>query len=235
MSATLKRPFPLPLPASTSRADAIRDNDWAAFRQLSELHDHWTLKAWSPGQSGYYWYLTFDDAELVDLVSRCQAALVDDGIDPVPTDGLHLTVLGFGKTSEVSDDQLSEVVAAARETLSDQAAFDLEIGPLTGSRSAIRFSVAPWDPLLNLHGRLRDAVATTRPANMPPQTTEFRPHLGIGYVNRQQCAAPLISSVAALRGLPPVTARVDRVSLVELRREGRAYRWNDQAEIPLGG
>ncbi|MFQ6326961.1 hypothetical protein ACLMAL_12575 [Nocardia sp. CWNU-33] len=94
--------------------DAITGNDWSAFCNLSTLHDHWTMKPWSPGQAGYYWYITFDDPKLRDLVSRCQATLAHDGIDPVPLDGLHLTLLSVGKVNEVSNDQLSGIVDVAR-------------------------------------------------------------------------------------------------------------------------
>ncbi|WP_433600010.1 2'-5' RNA ligase family protein [Nocardia sp. CA-135953] len=235
MSATSKRPFPLLRPASTSEAAAIADNDWSAFCQLSTLHDHWTMKPWGPGQAGYYWYITFDDPELISLVARCQEALVHDGIDLVPLDGLHLTVLSIGKVAEVSDRQLDGVMSAAQAELSTVKPFDLSIGPLTGSRSALRFSVTPWDGLLSVHRRVRCASAVHRPSSRLAETSEFRPHLGIGYINRSQGAAPLIDDVSLLRNLPQISVRVDRLHLVELRREGRQYRWTDRAVVALGG
>jgi 2'-5' RNA ligase len=229
-----KRPFPLRQPASTSDPSAIRSNDWAAFRQLGNLHDHWTLKSWAPGQSGYYWYLTFDDPALTDLAERCQKVLADDGIDPVPLDALHMTLLNVGKVGDISSEQLAGIAAAAHSRLADIAPFDVEVGPLTGSRSALRFSVTPWDNLLDLHRALREATATHRPTSRLAETIEFRPHLGIGYINRSQTAAALIGDVSALRDLPPVTVRVNKVDLVELRRDGRQYRWTDRAVLPLG-
>jgi 2'-5' RNA ligase len=229
-----KRPFPLPQPASTSDPSAIRSNDWTAFRQLGNLQDHWTLKSWAPGQSGYYWYLTFDDPALTDLAERCQKTLADDGIDPVPLDALHITLLSVGKVGDVSGEQLAGIAAAARSRLADVAPFDVEVGPLTGSRSALRFWVTPWDDLLRLHRALREATAVHRPTSRLAETTELRPHLGIGYINRPQNAAPLITDVAALRDLRPVSVRVNKVDLVELRREGRQYRWAECAVLPLG-
>ncbi|MGY2036644.1 2'-5' RNA ligase family protein [Nocardia gipuzkoensis] len=228
-----KRPFPLLQPASTSDPSAIRANDWTAFRQLGTLHDHWTLKSWEPGQSGYYWYLTFDDPALTDLAERCQKSLSDDGIDPVPLDALHMTLLSVGKVGDVSGEQLAGIVDAARARLAGVEPFDVEVGPLTGSRSALRFSVTPWDSLLKLHRTLREATATHRPTSRLAETTELRPHLGIGYINRPQNAAALIADVAALRDLPPVTVQVSKVDLVELRRDGRQYRWTDRAVLPL--
>ncbi|WP_216916696.1 2'-5' RNA ligase family protein [Nocardia noduli] len=234
MTATSKRPFPPLQPASTADAFAIRDNDWAAFRQLERVDDHWTLKRWAPEQSGFYWYLTFDDPALVDLVGRCQKELADDGIDPVPLDGLHLTMLSIGKSDDLSDAQLSTIVDTARPHLAEISPFALDVGPLTGSRSALRFSVTPWDGLLALHSALRDATAAERSGPELSETSQFRPHVGIGYINTPQSASRLIEDVKALRDFPPVTASVNEVRLVQLRREGRCYRWTDRAVVPLG-
>ncbi|WP_330250729.1 2'-5' RNA ligase family protein [Nocardia sp. NBC_00565] len=233
MSATSKRPFPPLPPASTSEAASIRSNDWSAFKELTSLEDHWTLKAWAPGRSGYYWYLTFDNPDLAALAGQCQKALADDDLDLMPTDGLHVTMMGVGNAQDVPDIELSRIVDATRERLSGFTPFDMSVGPLAGSRSAIRFSVAPWDPLLALHRALRAAASAFRPASRLPETSEFRPHLGIAYINRKQSPNELVSDVSALRHIPPVTVRVDKVDLVELRREGRRYRWHDRAVISL--
>ncbi|WP_328390683.1 2'-5' RNA ligase family protein [Nocardia sp. NBC_00416] len=230
-----KHPFPLGRPSSTAEAAAIRANDWAAFRDLEFLSDHWTTKAWAPGRTGYYWYLTFHDPALADLTQQCQKRLEHDGIDLVPRDGLHVTLLGLGRADQVSDEQLAQITAEASARLSTLAPFELAVGPLTGSRSALRFSVTPWDPLLELHHMLRAATAGSQRARRLAETADFRPHLGIGYISRTLDVASVIGDVAALRALPPVTVRVDSVDLVELRREGRAYRWTDLAVLPLGG
>lgn len=234
MTAESKRPFPPLPPRSTSDAEVIRNNDWAAFRRLDEVADHWTLKRWTPGQTGFYWYLTFSDPSLVDLATRCRKELARAGIDPVPLDGLHLTLLGIGKSDAVPDDELSTITAAARSRLRAVPPFCLGIGPLTGSRSALRFSVTPWDDLLALHGVLREATTSVRPSTEIAETSQFRPHVGIGYLNTPQQAAPLIEEVAPLRHLPPVTVSVTEVRLVQLRRDGKSYRWTDRAIVPLG-
>ncbi|WP_405150579.1 hypothetical protein OG308_12885 [Nocardia salmonicida] len=37
------------------------------------------MKQWAPGRTGYYWYLTFDDADLIELAAECQQALAIGG------------------------------------------------------------------------------------------------------------------------------------------------------------
>ncbi|WP_395575382.1 hypothetical protein [Streptomyces sp. BK79] len=74
------------------------------------------------------------------------------------------------------------------------------------------------------------------PFGLPPRkpTALFRPHLSLAYNNRSRPAAPVIEAVTALRGLPPVDLHVREVRLVELRREGRSYRWDVVRSLPLG-
>lgn len=234
MSDQANRAFPAAMPSSTADPAIIHANDWAAFSGLESLQSHWELKAWPTGHRAYYWYLTFDDARLAALARKCQEFLSDDGLDPVPHDGLHITLLGIGEAADVSGHRLSEVVAAAEERLAGFASFELLVGPLAGSRSAIRFSVAPWDPLLELHRLLFDCTGRVVPGKRP-RTTHFRPHLGIGYLNAPQSASGLVERVAALHDLPPVQVSVDTVDLVELRREEHAYRWDTCATISLTG
>lgn len=53
--------------------------------------------------------------------------------------------------------------------------------------------------------------------------------LGIsaGDSNTVQPAAPIAAKIEALRSLPPVEVSVTSLALVELRREGRGYRWDE--------
>ncbi|WP_171048153.1 2'-5' RNA ligase family protein [Nocardia cyriacigeorgica] len=234
MSDQANRTFPAAMPSSTADPAVIHANDWAAFAGLESLQSHWELKAWPTGHRAYYWYVTFDDARLVALARKCQEFLGDDCLDPVPHDGLHITLLGIGGTADVSGRRLSELVAAAEERLAGFAPFELVVGPLAGSRSAIRFSVAPWDPLLELHRLLVDCTGRVLPGKRPGPA-HFRPHLGIGYLNAPRSARALVEKVAALHDLPPVHVSVDTVELVELRREEHAYRWDTRAAISLSG
>lgn len=235
---TSSGPFPLLLPDSISDPEAIARNDWNAFSEIELLRDHWMVKQWAPGRTGYYWYLTFNDSDLIELAADCQGALAVGGVDPVPLDALHITMAGVGDTAVVSDQQIDELVSLARECLSDVKPFDLIVGPLSGSRSAIRFSVAPWDQLLDLHQVLSICTATALPnssAASAPNSSRFRPHLGIAYNNTDRAAAEVIDAVAALRTARSASVRVNQVELVVLRRDGHTYRWTTRAVLALGG
>ncbi|MDR7172859.1 2'-5' RNA ligase [Nocardia kruczakiae] len=225
--------FPRMAPRSLVDPDAIRANDWCEYKRLAQLQDHWDLKAWRPGYAAYYWYLTFSEDALVALVRECQQRLDPTHLSMVSSDGLHMTLVKVGAAESVASSALPQFVAAAEERLIGVAPFSVNVGPLAGSPSAVRFSVAPWDKLVGLHGRLRESVVSVRPTPAPKPTSQFRPHLGIAYNSQRRDAGPVVKMVAALRDIPHVPVSVDRVKLVRLWRTDHEYRWEECAVIPL--
>ncbi|GIJ51230.1 hypothetical protein Val02_81160 [Virgisporangium aliadipatigenens] len=208
-----------------------QDEDWRRFSALSRMANHWDRPGWTDGRQAYYWYLTFDSPALRDLAVSCQRRLDLPFLDPVPPFGIHLTMPRIGWSDEVSPAEVQRIAEAAVAECSAVRRFDLGVGPLSGSAGAVRFSVTPWEQLVLLHDRLRGAVASVLGPGRP--AAEFRPHVGIAYCNRAVPAAPLVARVATLRALPLVTVPVDRVELVLVRRQERAYAWTTLESLML--
>ncbi|NUK18125.1 2'-5' RNA ligase family protein [Streptomyces lunaelactis] len=223
--------FPPTPPPSTNDASVIADHDWAAFTNVEEMTNHWDRPGWTSSTRAYYWMLTFPDATpLINQARQCQRELRALGFDDVDEDALHLTLARIGPVEQVAPSQLDRLIATAREARSD--AFTLRAVPLTASRGAIRYSVAPWTPTIELHAALgRAGVEVGLPPRKP--TSALRPHIGIGYSNRRMPANIVRDAVRPLRALDAVGVPVPRVQLVELRREGRAYRWDVIHELEL--
>lgn len=226
--------FPPALPTSLSDRRSIRENDWAAFRTVPQMIDHWGRRDWPADHETYFWYLTFHDPELVELVRRCNDKLNLDGIDFVPLDGLHVTMLRIGDLDEIKDEDIQSLTDEAKSKLDEVKPFKLEVGPLAGSRGAIRFTVSPWTELFHLHRAIRKSTRQVLPSIPLASTENFRPHLGIGYSNQRQDAEPIIKQISTIRDLNTVTVQVDSIKIVKLRRESQAYRWNDVATLELG-
>ncbi|MGH3623368.1 MAG: 2'-5' RNA ligase family protein [Sciscionella sp.] len=226
--------FPADLPPDLDDPTAIQQHDWAAFRSLGYLENHWDRPGWTPGRRSYHWMLSFHDSDEVQhLAQQCQAQLAFPALDLVPLDAVHLTLGRIGFTDDVDSTAVHEVVSAATWRCQQLAAFDLVIGPVAGSSGAIRFSVAPWSPLMALHRALSGAAQAVLGQRSAMDTASFRPHLSIAYANTTQPIPPLLPRLNSLRTLPTTTVTIASTLLVELRREGRAYRYQRVARIEL--
>lgn len=229
MSSSLFPPNP---PRSTSKAEDIIRNDWAAFQGLKQLADHWARPAWPDGASAVYWLIDLGwSTDLRAHADACQQNLADiPDLDPVPLGLLHLTICRVGATSEVDDDTAATIAQAAQQRTRTMPPMTLSIGPLAGSAGAVRFSVTPWTELLHLH---QDLVAARNAVLGGPPSNGFRPHVSIAYNGRPRLASPLTDRVNRLRHLPPVNVEVTVANLVRLQRDGHVYRWQTIATTPL--
>ncbi|MFF5082506.1 2'-5' RNA ligase family protein [Actinoplanes sp. NPDC000266] len=196
--------------------------------------DHWDRPGWSANREAYYWYLTFDQPDLVQLAAACQDQLRLPYLDPVPLNALHLTLPRVGWTDQITEEQVDRVVETAKNQCADLSEFRLTIGPLSGSPGAVRFSVSPWDPVLALYERLRSSVTAALSEEYLEPAFEFRPHIGIAYCNTPIPPMYLVSAVSKLRVLPPISVMVKQVELVRLRRENKSYLWSTVEAIALG-
>ncbi|MEU5900288.1 2'-5' RNA ligase family protein [Streptomyces venezuelae] len=230
--ASDNRAFPPVPPQDLNNIGSVLAADWDAFRGIERMTNHWNRPGWGEQDRTYYWMLTFPAAtSLIREARTCQQLLAQHNLDPVPEDGLHITMDRIGPTSDITTREADELARQAAGRLG--APFTIQAHPMAGSPGAVRFSVTPWSPLVELHAALSHAAhrAALRVHGRP--TSLFRPHLGILYSPVEQRAAPLIRSVEALRQRQPIPLPVASVELVELRRADRTYRWDVLHSVPL--
>nr|WP_223244918.1 2'-5' RNA ligase family protein [Streptomyces sp. CBMA156] len=223
--------FPTKPPSDLDDAATIVRADWDAYARLDRLVNHWERPGWDSSTRRLYWMLTFDGhQQLADRAAQCQRALQHMGLDLTPSEGLHLTVLRIGDTNDVPARTVDALADRVRQVGLPRLA--LSAHPLSGSRGAVRFSIAPWTGLVHLHQQL---TAAGRDLGVPGGTStgRWRPHLGIGYNPADRPARPLIDAVEPLRALAPVPLAVETLDLVELRRHTRRYWWRTLQRIAL--
>lgn len=227
--------FPPTLPDNLDNPAAIREHDWQAFRSLTHMASHWQRPGWTDGRRSYHWLVDCSQSEAVrQLAEACQAQLDEDAFDLVPLDSLHVTLGRVGFTDEITK---ADALAVAREAIPQCAAlppFKLTIGPLAGSRGALRFTVAPWVPLMAAHDQLAAATGAVLGERAVMDGRSFRPHLSIAYAHTDDVpVASLVPVLERLRELPAVAVEVCSIELVELRRDGQAYRYDELMSLLL--
>lgn len=134
------------------------------------------------------------------------------GFDAIDRTGLHLALGRIGRAHDVTEHQLARLVDLAGHHVPSAAT--VHAIPMTGSRGAVRYSLAPWTPVRRLHSHLD---TSTRAAGLPGlhPTPTLRPHIGIAYSNRVQPAAAWGSTRARRARTVPTTSSplaLDRVS-----------------------
>ncbi len=201
------------------------------FRQLDRLHNHWARRG---ERRSWQWYLTFEDCPgLRVLAARCQAAVAFPYYDPVPLDGLHLTLGRIAPVNEITAGQVEAIAAAASRACAAVAPFDITIGGLGGTAGALGFAVEAAEHLGRLRDTLRAATCSAVPG-VSPMGPQFEPHVSIAYCNTDGVpAAQAVAAVEQLRMLAPVTATVRAAVIVRLERRERAYVWQPVARLSL--
>ncbi|WP_253863607.1 2'-5' RNA ligase family protein [Prauserella halophila] len=228
MGTSYSSTFPVSLPTDPDDPAGVARNDQAAFDQLDQMLCHWDR----PHRRSYHWMVTLDDEpHAVELSQQCQAVLPEDGLDLIPPESLHLTVRRFGYVDEVPAGTLDTAVTAVSEYCRTTRPFHLRLFPLAGSPGALRFSVAPWSPLLFLHRAVSEASGYD---DVDPLTL-YRPHVGIAYSNRVQPPGPFIAAAHKARPVPSTAITVTELRLVELYRTDHQYRWHVLERFSLAG
>jgi 2'-5' RNA ligase len=204
------------------------------FGNIRLLRNHWSARA---RPRAYYWYLTFAGApEVCDLGARCQEALAFPYYDPVPPQGLHMTLDQIAPEGDITTAQLGSIGDAARLACQAVPPFRISLGKLSGTRGAVGFTVTPAAPIRELRDALRAATLSICP-DAPVIHHETAPHVTIAYGNTDNVpAADAIAAVGKLNASQPkAEAVVEEAELVFLERRRRSYAWEVVSRVPLTG
>jgi 2'-5' RNA ligase len=184
----------------------------------------------------YTWHVTFvDQPRLHEIVTSYQGALARlPGLDLVPLPWLHLTMQGIAFTDEVSQDDVSKIIEAARKRLATQQPVSLTIGPALIDPEAILLRVPSPDALSLVRASVRAAIADVQGATGAPEAERWEPHISIAYSNDNGPAASFAEALATATDKTADIA-ISAVSLIELSRDTHLYRWSTKADLPLSG
>lgn len=204
------------------------------YQHAADLRDHWWWRTgWKVGTRFYTWHLTFEHApELHRLVAAYQDAFRGlPGLDPVPPQGLHLTMQGVGHVEDVAWETVEGIVEGVRERLAELPSVRVEFQrPVIGGEAVV-LPALPTDAVEQIRTTIRAAMAER--IVVPEAAQGFRPHVTVVYSSSEQPAADVAAALSTV-AVPAVECALTTASLIELHRDRRMYEWRTIAELPIG-
>jgi 2'-5' RNA ligase len=199
----------------------------------TELRDHWWWRpGWAPGARHLQWHLTFEGERglqsLAAEVQRCLAPF--PSLEPVPAPWLHLTLAGLGNVQDICDDRVREVINAAHARLADLLVIDLTFSHVVVFAESVVLVPDASDALATLRSALVGSASSV--LGTPDVDQAFAPHVSVAYANGPASGAAVMAALHDVRS-GPVTPVHPSLSLVELERDEREYRWRVVHAVPL--
>jgi len=208
--------------------------EWT-YRHADRMRDHWWWRpGWGIGTRFYTWHLTFDGQPgLHGLVDAYQQRLTDIAeLDLVPRKWLHLTMQGVGFITDVSDEQLADIVAAVRGRLNQHPPFKVTFHEPVIRPEAIALAPDPLAPVDGMRAAIRAAMADVIGEYAVPEPDAFQPHVSLAYSNADHQSAEVARRLDEAT-VVPASVTIDRAALIELHRDNRMYEWRTITTVPL--
>jgi 2'-5' RNA ligase len=198
------------------------------------MEDNWSAALGvDPGRARLMWHMCVgDNPRVAELVRLGQARLAGlDGLDLVPRDWLHLTMLIAGFADEISSGQAEAMTAEARRLLADQPPITVTLGRVLYHPRAVMLAAQPSSALEPVLHAVREAtrIATGREGELHYEP--WTPHVTLAYANTARPAGPVIEALG--REVPPQQVAISSVSLVSQAPEQRLT-WCLLAQVPFG-
>ncbi|MEU7936639.1 2'-5' RNA ligase family protein [Microbispora bryophytorum] len=186
-----------------------------------------------PGKGRIYWHVLFrDHPQVRAIASEAHRRLAGiGGLDPVPYEWLHLTTLVVGLTDDVTEEQLTALIAEARKRLADMQPINVTLGRVLYHPEAIALEARPTEALAPMLDVVR---ATTRAATGCEGilgTDPWIPHVTVAYSSAEQPAEPVITALG--RHLPDCKVTIDHINLVVQDGPENLWDWRPMATVPF--
>lgn len=197
------------------------------------MADRWGRREMLPSRKGrIYWHILFrDHPEVRAIASEAHRRLAGiGGLDPVPYEWLHLTTLVVGLTDEITDEQLTALIAEARKRLADVQPATVTLGRLLYHPEAIALEARPAEALGPMLHAIRAATRASTGRDGVLGTDPWMPHVTLAYSSADQPAEPVIAALG--RHLPDCEVTIDSISLVVQTGPENLWDWHSLADLP---
>jgi 2'-5' RNA ligase len=181
---------------------------------VTRMRTHWSTRPQWAGGARYAWHLTFEDCvDLHRTAATVQAALRSAShLDTVPIERLHLTLADVGATADVSLVRVRRHAEDVFVRSGTVAARALVLQRVTVAAEGVMLE-APAHPWLDVLAQL--LTGTTSGGHVWP-------HVSLAYSHADGDPEAVLELVRKVVTAAPTVTR-PRLTLMELRREGRSY------------
>lgn len=194
--------------------------------------------AWPAGRRDLHWHLLPSTEEATALTEPYREVVSMPGLNPVPAQWVHITVLHAGPQSETSDAELEAVIGKVRAAAATLAPFDLTLYPPTVGTVALECAGRPGAAARRLWELTAAATRTVMGERFELIPAVYYPHASLAYAGPEGHLADrtalkvMLSDVEAV----PVTVGAHTLSLVSQWHDGTSQIvWENLASVPLGG
>ncbi|WP_211261452.1 2'-5' RNA ligase family protein [Pseudonocardia acaciae] len=155
------------------------------------------------------------------------------GLHMTPHEWLHVTTLTAGTTAEVSREDMSAMLAAARHRLSKVSPIAVSLRRILYHPEAIVLGIQPPEALFPVLNATRAATfaVTGRSGQLDGPETCWMPHMTVAYSTADQPAEPLISALGKVVRRRDLT--IGSVSLIIQWGPERLWNWEVVGTVSL--
>jgi 2'-5' RNA ligase len=183
-----------------------------------------------------YWHVLLGhDPQLRSSVRSAQARIARfPGLHMTPLQWLHLTVLIVGRSDQIPDQAIDEMLRVARSLLSRVAPITVEFSHILYHPEAIMLAAHPADALGPVREAARQATQAVsgHEGALSRSSRLWIPHVTLCYSTSDQPAEPIIAALG--KNLPSCHVSVDTLSLVIQRGPEWLWDWVPAGAALLG-
>ncbi|MGW2110021.1 2'-5' RNA ligase family protein [Streptomyces sp. NPDC001948] len=186
---------------------------------------------WPAGRRDLHWHILPSPREAVALTAP-YAGLALPGLQRVPVDGIHCTLLhavGLSSTDIDTDTLLTDVGGYARSVQPFALTFDR---PAVGA-VAVEIGGWPGRPFHEIVDAVTQATARTGAAFEPAPSRS--PHVSVAYASHGAEGIDAVTLRSDIEQPLSQTVVVKRLHLVEQWHDGAHITWQPIADVPLAG
>jgi 2'-5' RNA ligase len=192
---------------------------------------------WPAGRRDLHWHLLPHPVAARQLVEPYRELAHRPGLEPVPAQWLHVTVLHSGPEQEASTQEVQEITARVRKAVAGTGAVELTFARPAIGNVAIERAARPGAAARRLWEATWAATREVVGERWPLLPTTYYPHTSIAYAGRDAQLADRGELKQALSDIDggEVTLTFPTLALVSQWHDGRQIIWEHLADVPLTG